>query len=369
MTKISDYVDGKVDAAVEAKMKELQKHEAKNQVANPAEKTAADRQVISKFYEALATGKQSAIDESNDLVAKDYKAKAQSVGTIGSGTAGGILVPTAVATSIIEKMQYISPVRQIATVFDMTNAQLNLPSENTLGSSYWVAEGNAITETNEVLDVNQLTAYKLAALDSFTREILQDAATNPSFASWVERRLAVSLALKENDAFVNGDGSGKPYGFRSSAITPNSVAQAGATLAYTDVTKAYFAQPTAYRQLSVWVTSSAGQQALVNLRDTQGRPLWIDNTAAGLPPTVLGRPVYIVDEIPTNLGAGTNATEIWFGYFENFFIGDHLGLTVDYGTNGTDFAQDKISLRLLKRVAARPTIGTSFTKLTGVISS
>jgi HK97 family phage major capsid protein len=83
----------------------------------------------------------------------------------------------------------------------------------------------------------------------------------------------------------------------------------------------------------------------------------------------MGRPIYVVDEIPANLGTGTNATELWFGVFKNYYIGDRGTLSVDYGTQGTDFAADKISLRVTKRVAGIPVLSESFAKLTGVISA
>lgn len=354
----------------EAKLKELQKKEAKDVVTHhSATDSAEDRKLVSAFYKALASGDQQELARVNELVTKDYKAKAQSEGTPGSGTAGGILVPTSVADSIVSKMKYISPIRQIATVISDMPAQLVLPSENTFATAYWVAEGTAITETSEIFDSNVLTPFKAAALDSFTSEIIADAATNPSIQNYVEQRFAVALALLENGAFTNGTGTTQPWGFRSSAITPVSVAQSGATAAYSDVTKLMYTLGTAYRSQAVFVTSSAGVQALVNIKDGYGRPIWRDGLAGGNPPTLLGRPVYVVDEIPANLGAGTNATELWFGVFTNYFIGDRGGLRVDYGTQGTDFAADKISLRVAKRVAGRPVIGESFVKLTGVISA
>ena len=55
--------------------------------------------------------------------------------------------------------------------------------------------------------------------------------------------------------------------------------------------------------------------------------------------------------------------------FKNYYIGDRGTLSVDYGTQGTDFAADKISLRVTKRVAGIPILSESFAKLTGVISA
>jgi HK97 family phage major capsid protein len=364
-------VDAYIEKKLAEKEHELQVKEAKDKLVDHKKDDSAARALKSKFYAAVASGDPMVIAETNSIIEKDYRSKAQTEGGVTTGTSGGILVPQTVADSIVDKMKYISPIRQIATVFTMDSEQLMLPSENAIQTAYWVAEATAPSDTSEIFDPNILTPFKLAALNSFTREIIAGAATNPSIQAYVERRMAVALALAENAGFANGTGSTQPYGFRSSAITPNSVAQNGAALAYADVVKTFFTTPIAYRSQSVWVTPSAGVQALVNVKDSQGRPIWIDSFNGlrdGTPATIFGRPVYIVEEVPSNLGAGTNATELWFGDFSNYFIGDRLGLTVDYGLQGTDFASDKISLRSLKRVAGRPTIGEGFTKCTGVIS-
>lgn len=368
--KVKDYLKQKAE--------EIAKRDSKDMVVKQrkAKETSADRELAKKFYLALASGDRQLLVESNKAVESDfkekgydekyYREKAQTVGTVGTGTSGGILVPTTVATSILSKMKFISPMRQIATVLENMPAKFNMPSEATMAQAYWVAEGVTITESGETFDPNILEPFKLAGLDSFTSEVLEDAVSNPSIQAYVEARFAIAMALKENDAFVNGDGSGKPYGFRSSAITPNGVAQAAAALAYTDLTKLKYSLGTAYRQMAVWVLSSAGVQTLENLKDTAGRPIWREGLTEDTPNKLLGRPAYIVDEIPSNLGTGTNETEIWYGVFGNYFIGDRGALRVDYGTNGSDFANDKITLRMIKRVAGRPALGESFSKLTAV---
>lgn len=377
--KVKDYMQQTVTAEVAAQLEEIRKKEAKDSLVSGDKKdvTSEDKQLTRDFYAAIASGNPMKIAEMNERIEKDYEAKersgyrerAQSEGTPGSGTAGGVLVPTTVADSIVSKMVYISPMRQISTVIADMPAQLQLPSENTLATAYWTAEGSPGTDSSEIFDPNLLTPYKLVGFDSFTSEVIADAATNPSIQNYVEQRFAVAMALLENAAFVGGSGSGQPYGFRSSAITPGSVGQVNDALDYSDVVALKYSLKTAYRKQAVYVTSSQGVQSLENVKDNYGRPIWREGLAEGTPDTLLGRPIFVVDEIPDNLGTGTNATEVWYGVFNNYYIGDRGTLRIDYGTNGTDFANDKISLRMAKRTAGRPVIGEAFSKLTGVISN
>lgn len=352
----------------EKTLKDLQQKEAKDAIAHPGKTkqlSSDDFELNKRFWLALKSGNPDQATQVNELIKKDYKEKGQTVGTIGTGTTGGLLVPTTVSNNIVTKMQYISPMDQIATVINDMPANFQLPSENAIVQAYWVGEGVAPTASNEVFDPNLLTPGKAAGLDTFSREVIADAATNPSIANFVEQRFAVAIALLKNAAFVGGDGSNKPYGFRSSAITPGSVAQQGDTLQYTDVTTLWAALKAAYRSQAVFVVSTVGLTALMNVRDNQGRPIFRQSLVEGNPSTVLGRPVYLVDEIPQNLGTGAQS-EIWFGLFSNYIIGYRGGLVSDWGTNGTDFANDQISLRVIQRVAGRPMIGESFVKLTGV---
>jgi HK97 family phage major capsid protein len=369
--KVKDYLGQMVDEEVAKRLDEMRKREAQDHVIGRRKDKVSsdDRELASKFYKALSTGKEAPLAEVSEHITKQWKEKAQSEGTPGTGTGGGVLVPTTVADSIVSQMLYISPMRQISTVIENMPAQMELPSEATLATAYWVSEGASGTDSGEVFAPNILTPFKAAGLDGFTSEILADAATNPSIQNYVESRFAIAMALLENMAFVNGSGSGQPWGFRSSAITPASVAQTNDTLGYSDVVNLKYALPTAYRQMAVFVGPSAAFQALENVKDNYGRPIWHNGLAEGTPNTLLGRPAYVVDEIPSNLGGNSNATELWFGYFKGgYFIGDRGALRIDYGTNGTDFANDKISLRVLKRVAGRPILSQAFAKLTSVVT-
>jgi HK97 family phage major capsid protein len=330
---------------------------------------AAQKAQVSKWFMAIAEGDKATLRELDKEIAKEYEdlgidTKAQNTGT---NSAGGFLVPTVLDSQLRKKLRYVSPLRQIGTVINNMPPILNLPSENALPTVYWTAEGVAGTDSGSTFDTNQLVPHKLIGLDSLTHELLVDAAVNPSIQNFVLDRFTLALALAENDAFTNGDGTDRPYGFRSSAITPNSVAVATpGTNKYSDLVALKYKLNAAYRAVAVFVASAKGMQILESLVDTQGRPLFLPSLVEGRPDQLLGRPIYEVSEIPENLGAGTNETEIWFGMFSNYIIGDREGLRVDVGTNGTDFAADKLTLRVIKRVAGRPIIGESFAKLTAV---
>ena len=334
MTKLQEAIDAAVakgiadaratfTADVEDKLKSL----SKDAIASREGVETDEKDRIKSFYKALASGDRAEMKAVQGEIAKDYKAKGQTVGT---DNQGGILVPVTVSQSIQDKLEYVSPMRRIATVINNMPAKLVLNS-GSLPTTYWVAEGAPITESGVTFAQATLEPHKAAGLDKFTSEVLEDAAINPSIQNYVEDCFVLSLALLENAAFVNGDGSGKPYGFRSSAITPLSVAQASTALAYGDLVALKYKLSTAYRETGVYVMPSA---AIQNIEvQAAAYPYYRESIAVDATATLLGRPVYIVDEIPANLGTGTNETEIWYGNFKQYFIGDRGGLRVDLGTD------------------------------------
>lgn len=363
---------------MEQKKKEMQaelKKHSKDAIVKREKASNEEKEALKLFFLAAASGDRAEHKKANEAIVKEYeekgiewrddaemKTKAQTVGT---SSQGGLLVPVTLRESLIEKMRFISQIRQMATVIPDMPAVLDMPVENALPTTYWVGEGVAITESGITLTKKQLIPYKLAGLDSFTSEALADTAINPSLQTLVEDRYAISLALAENAAFTSGDGSSKPYGFRSSDITPTTVTgnTTAGNLAFGDILRLMQGIPTAYRKVAEFITSSTGQFLLWGMKDSQGRPLYVPDLTGNGPDMFMGRPIRIVDEIPNNLGAGTNETELWFALPKCYWIGNRGAMRTDYGTNGTDFAQDKISLRMIERVAGRPFLDEAWAKM------
>lgn len=346
-------------------VKEFLDQKAKATTLNLEKKESkTDASVVKSFYKALADRDTTALKDLQAEIAKQYDG--QSVGTDANG---GYLVPVELSERIREQLVYISPIRSIATVISNMPAILDLPLENAIPTTYWVGEGVAPTLSKSTFNKVRLVAHKIGGFGKFTHESLVDTAVNPDLQNFVADRFAVSLAQKENDAFVNGDGTNKPYGFRSNQITPRTGAIADKTtgvLAYKDLVKAFYGVHPASRANGVWAMPTEAIEQVVGMTDPNGRPIYVPAMSENAPATILGKPVYEIPEIPTNLGSSKNETEIWFGDFKNYLIGDREGMRINFGTTGTDLESDVVSLVIFARVAGMPTYGDSFYKLTGI---
>lgn len=351
-------------------MEEKQKQKAKDTITGndtttvTQSKEAAAAEQTKAWYQALISKDRGLMDKVSAEIAKEYQEKGQSVAV---NADGGYLVPTTVANSILEKRRQLSGFRQLATTITNLQGNFTLPTEATKPQAYWVAEGAKPTESKSTFGQKSLVLYKIAGLVTFTYESLKDTATNPSLQALVENQLAFVITQEENKAIVNGDGSGKPFGFRSNDITPNaSNTQQNDLLGYTDVTKLRRSIPTAYRPYGVFVTSSNGGLALENVRDNNNRPIWREGLAEGNPTTVLSRPVFELDDIPMDLGTGGDETELWYIDPSFYYLATGEAMRVEWGTADDDFSRDQIKLRIIDRIGGRPTFGEAFAKLSGV---
>ena len=89
-----------------------------------------------------------------------------------------------------------------------------------------------------------------------------------------------------------------------------------ATWTYTGLLTALFTLPPQYRAGASLLVSDSEMRALMLMVDSQQRPLWQPNIAAGAPPTFLGYPVYVHPDLAA---AGASAKSIVFADFKRLY--------------------------------------------------
>lgn len=231
----------------------------------------------------------------------------------------GAAVPTELADAIHEKKGKYNAFRNRAFSFQLAG-KFDLPVEGDGVTGYWVgevddADANLVTDSEPTLGKKSLDDHYVAALVKVSWKLLNTAA--PNIVNFVASLAGRKLAETEEAAFVGGNGTGKPRGIRQETV--ESVAQAGAELSYQDLVNLYFALPAQYRQNAVFVTSNLGARLINGLKDDQNRPIF----QPGQPlDEIFRKPLIESTDIPENLGAGGDATEIWFGDPAEYWIKD-----------------------------------------------
>lgn len=276
-------------------------------------------------------------------------------GTVISGAVdaeGGFTVPLIVANEIERLIELQSPVRRVARVVPMPGRDVRFPVANSAMDSGWVAEKGTRTTTGSPDFFGVLPpGGELYAAPQLSLASIEDAAAD--MEGFVQTAVIDEFARNESDAFINGDGVNKPRGFLAgpAPVATADATRAFGTLQYIPTGAAStlgadligrliamtFATKAGYRQAPgcAWLMSTAVLSDVANLKDTQGRPLFIPSLREGVPGTLLGYPVYEAEQMAA---VGANAFPIAFGNWQRgYVVGDRtpLGLIRDpYTTRG-----------------------------------
>jgi HK97 family phage major capsid protein len=208
--------------------------------------------------------------------------------------AGANLVPTDFYNQIINILRFTGPINQLAnTIVTDSGEAIQVPSVTAHGVATWTAENAGYTASDETFGQVTLNAFKAGRTVIVSEELLVDAAF--ALDSYLAQELGESIGVLEETAYTVGDGSGKPLGIAnaSSGVTVSQAAVGNVTaFSYSALVNFIFALPYQYRRNAAWIFSDGAVKSLFLMVDSQGRPLWTVNTAAGEPDNFLGYPIY-----------------------------------------------------------------------------
>ena len=349
-------------------IKELTEEEFKSTIAETIKESALSKTIedVKKSVKDLNDNREVSEDEKMEKAAIFVKKllnpkkfgnfTEEEVKTITTDSGSfGYTVPTELAKAVAVKKDKIAKIRARAFVFKMAG-KFQLPYEGTGVTSYWVTTeaDTDITESDPTVTKKDLDDYYLVSRVRVPYKLLDTAAIN--IVNYISQLAGRSLASTEESAFVAGDGSGKPTGIRQATIS--SAAQAGANLAYDDLVDLYYDVPEQYRANASFLTSPAGMKLIRKLKDTNGLPVFNVNDN-----TIFGRPLLESTDIPSNLGSGTDETEIYFGDLKEYWIKD--GQTAKADSKKVP-ARLQVDLYLYEAVDGVVVNTDAFRKLTGV---
>jgi HK97 family phage major capsid protein len=365
--KLQEVIDTAVKSAAEARKEKLNSRDTAalfdDKFKDADHNTSEAKQKSVDFIKALADNDTTRLKDLSE----------------GTDANGGYLTPPEFVAQLIEKKYQLPLLRQFATAFPMHSDTLELPAEGGAVDAYWTAELATATQSDPTFGNVILTANTLIGLSRMSRQVLADSSIQ--LLDFVQRRFASAIGRKEQAAFVGGTGTGQPRGFRQYTVA--SYAQAGASLTPEDLIEIQATLPEEYQPNAIWVMRRSAAKLIRKMRQNTGGAgtggfMFDDNfsRAANLGPTgqnglafptLLDRPVLILNDIPGNLGAGTNETEIWYGDYSYYLIGDRENVTAEISTQeGTSFVQHRTALKVVERVDGRLGLTDAFVKGTAI---
>jgi len=131
--------------------------------------------------------------------------------SVGSDSDGGYLVTPQMSSKIVQAIFETSPLRQLASVENISSDALELIDDHDQAAAGWTAETAAITETSTpIIAKRNIPTHELYAQPKATQKLVDDAAID--IEAWLAGKIADIFSRKENTAFISGNGVGQPRG-------------------------------------------------------------------------------------------------------------------------------------------------------------
>ena len=231
---------------------------------------------------------------------------------------GGYLVPDELDRRLVTVLDEENVMRSLATKITTSgDRKINIAADRPAAA--WIEEGGALEFTEATFDQKLLDAHKLHCAIKVTEELLYDNAFN--LEGYITTEFGKALANAEEDAFLNGDGNGKPTGL----FHPTRGAQVGLTTAKPNVISGdeiidlIYSLKRPYRRKAQFITNDSTLAVLRKLKDGNGQYLWQPSLTAGEPDRLYGYPVKTSAFAPV-MEPGSVALS--FGDYSYYNIGD-----------------------------------------------
>ena len=224
---------------------------------------------------------------------------------------GGYLVPEEYDHRLIDVLTEENIMRGIATKIT-TSGEHKINIAATKPAAAWIEEGGALSFGDATFDQKILDAHKLHVAIKITEELLYDNAFG--LENYIITEFGKALANAEEDAFLNGDGVGKPTGIFDKTKGGESIGTLTAALKSDDILDLIYKLKRPYRKNASFIMNDATLAQIRKLKDNNGQYLWQPSYQANEPDKILGY------NIRTSAFAPTNA--IAFGDYKYYNIGD-----------------------------------------------
>jgi len=279
----------------------------------PWELPPEDRAILQRGYRKLegpfadVDGGGGGIERRDGLVA-------------GTPGAGGYTVPQGFFAELQQNMLAYGGVRPFARILTTGSGNtLPIPTvDDTSNEAAIVSEGGSLTSPQDpTFGQISLTAYMYRSLVLVSLELLQDSAFD--LETFIRGIIEERFARGTNRHFTTGNGTTQPDGFITNASSGYTAAASNA-IAYNDLVELEHSIDPAYRsQGCTWQMHDSTLKLVKELKDSQGRPLWLPGLAVREPDTILGYRYGINQHMAS---AEASAKTIAFGNFQKFLIRD-----------------------------------------------
>lgn len=221
----------------------------------------------------------------------------------------GAVIPTTIANKIIKKVYDICPILEKSSKYNIKGT-LDIPfypaSDDTVITVAYHDEFEELESTNGNFDKITLTGYLAGALSKISRSLINNAAFD--IVGFVVDKMAYAIKRFIENELLNGT-EGKVEGL--SGLTNSITTAAADKITADEVIDLHDAIKDEFQNGAIWIMSPATRTALRKLKSSTGYYLLNDDVSTPFGTSILGKPVYVSDNMPDYTDDGEVA--IYYG--------------------------------------------------------
>ena len=218
----------------------------------------------------------------------------------------GAVIPETILNKIIKKVYDISPILERSSKYNI-KGNLEIPyydvSESTITVA-WATEFKELESNVGKLKTISLSGYLAGALTLVSRSLINNSQFD--IVAFVIDEMAYSIHRFIENTLLNGSGSVEGL----STLTNSMTAASQTAITADEVITLQGKVKDAFQANAIWIMSPNTRDALRLLKDNVGRYLLQDDITAPFGKVLLGKPVYVSDNM-SDIGAGN--TVIYYG--------------------------------------------------------
>lgn len=232
----------------------------------------------------------------------------------------GAIIPQSIANKVIKTVTEICPILAGAEMYHVKGT-LKIP-KYTKASGHDITVGYAEEFTELTADAGKfitvdLSGYLMGALTLIGKSVINNSAVD--ITGFIVRHMAEQIAICLEKELLLGT-TNKAEGALSTSNTVT--AKAKAAISFEDLVKLQSAVKQSFQGGACWTMNPETFTAVKLLTDTNGRPLLEPDITQSFPYRLLGKPVYLSDNMPT---VAASAKSVLYG--------DYKGLSVNFREN------------------------------------
>lgn len=252
-----------------------------------------------------------------------------------AANSAGVTIPVTIANRIIRKVYDICPILERSTKYNMKGT-LEIPYydvDTTTITVAWATEFQELDSNVGKFTNIQLSGYLAGALTLISRSLINNSQFD--IVSFIVDEMAYSIRRFIENVLLNG--SGDVAGL--STLNHSVVAASSTAITADEVIKLKDSVKDVFQNNAIFIMSPNTRTALRLLKDEVGRYLLQDDITSPFGTTLLGKPIYVTDNMP-DMAAGKTA----------IYYGDMKGLA-------TKFSEDMNIQVLREKYATQHAIG------------